>query len=87
MKTVTPKQVEILKLIIRANSDGSLIDLDQLLERASYKPTKQSIQFTIRQLVEKRYIEKRNPVVRRGSLRIVYSPTMQGIAVSTGLKI
>ncbi len=87
MKSISKKQIEVLKLIIRANPDGSLIDIDQLLERLSYKPTKQALQFTIRQLVGRKYIEKREPVVRRGSLRIVYTPTMSGMAVITGFKI
>lgn len=87
MKYTTKKQIEVLKIIIKANPDGSLVDLDQVLERVTYSPTKFAIQFTIRQLIKKGYIEKREPVVRRGSLRVIYNPTMQGLALITSLKI
>jgi len=49
-----------------------LVDLDQLIERTSYKPSKQSMHFSIRALVNRGFIEKGAREKRRGAVRIVY---------------
>lgn len=49
---LTPKQVEILLLVFKKNTDGTHLDLDQLLNELSYKPTKQALQFSIRSLIK-----------------------------------
>lgn len=82
----TNKQLEILHVINKGNGidgDGSLIpvDLDELLDRLSYKPTKQSLQFSIRALVDRKMIEKGERQIRRGRLRVVFLPTALGRAV------
>lgn len=85
MKTLSAKQYNTLKLIVKCNPDGSLVDIDQLLDRVPHKPTKQALQFTIRQLVELKLIEKRDTEYRREARRIVYSGTMLGYTTVNSL--
>lgn len=75
---LTLKQIELLNTIGRRNPDGGAIDLDQLIERLSYKPTKQSIQFSIRALIAHGLIQKDAPEKRRGRTRTLISLTEQG---------
>jgi hypothetical protein len=80
MRSLSAKQQEILKLIVRGNPDGSFIDLDELLDRLSYKPTKDALQFSIRHLVKRELIEKKPTELRRNAKRRVFAPTMHGYA-------
>ncbi|WP_051331778.1 MarR family transcriptional regulator [Methylocaldum szegediense] len=75
---LTAKQMEILRLIRRGNPDESFIDLDQLLERLSYRPSKQSMQFSIRALIKRGLIEKKGLEIRRGAKRITFCLTPKG---------
>jgi DNA-binding MarR family transcriptional regulator len=75
---LTLKQIELLNTIGRRNPDGGAIDLDQLIERLSYKPSKQSIQFSIRALIAHGLIQKDAPEKRRGRTRTLISLTTQG---------
>lgn len=82
----TNKQLEILRIINVGNGldgDGRLIpvDLDELLERLSYKPSKESLQFSIRALIARKMIEKGERQTRRGRLRAIILPTALGKAV------
>ncbi len=75
---LTTKQRQILNILIRANSDGTFCDLDQLLERISdefYETTKASMQFSIRALIQHGLIRKDSPALRRGRRRVVLVPT------------
>lgn len=80
MKGVTDKQLEALQLVSVGATAGSgdAIDFDQLLERLTWKPTKQSAQFTIRALIAKGLITKAGQLLRRGRLRVVYQMTKAG---------
>ena len=69
---LTPKQVELLNIIQKANPDGTLIDMDELLERASYKPTKESMHFSIRALIVRGLIEKGDREKRRHAVRATF---------------
>lgn len=75
---LTQKQTEILSIVAKGNADGTLADLDEVIARASYKPTKQAIQFTIRALVEHGLIEKRGQEKRRNRMRVVFGVTDLG---------
>lgn len=75
---LTTKQIEVLRVIAKGNPDGSHADLDEILERVSYRPTKQAIQFTIRSLVEHGLIEKHASEKRRGRLRVLIGATTLG---------
>lgn len=65
----------ILELVLKRNSDGSLKDLNQLIEEVDYEVTKQAIQHTIRYLVRKRMMVKAGVESRRGKSRVVYRAT------------
>lgn len=80
MRGLTAKQAEILKLVIKGNPDGSFLDLDQLLDRLSYKPSKQALQFSLRFMVERGLIEKKPTELRRGAKRRVLAGTADGYA-------
>lgn len=75
----TTKQLEILKVIYTANPDKTQVDLDQLLERLSYQPSKASIQFSIRALVGKGLIKRVGTEKRRGSRRVLFAMEPLGL--------
>lgn len=80
MRNLSAKQAEILTLIVRMNTDGTFLDLDQLIEKLSYNPTKEALQFSIRHLVSRGLIEKKEPELRRNAKRRILAPTMHGYA-------
>jgi hypothetical protein len=75
MKGITQHQTEVLKLV--AASDVPL-DLDQLLPKLSWGPSKEAAQFTIRALVTKGLLLKLPLKLRRGRLRVSYEMTAKG---------
>lgn len=77
MKGVTPYQLEILQHVADAPPADPL-DFDQLLEKLSWRPSKESAQFPIRSLVTKRLLEKGELQLRRGRKRVVYVLTPAG---------
>lgn len=77
---LTEKQHKILGEIAKGNgrdADGNLIpiDLDQLLQRLDYAPSKDSMHFSIRALVRRGLVVKGELQERRGRLRVVYIPS------------
>lgn len=76
---LTPNQIEVLSVVADGNEDGSPTDLDEILERVSYKPTKQAIQFTIRSLVKYELIEKVGSENRRDRKRVLIGATALGL--------
>lgn len=71
----------ILEIIGRRNTDGTVIDLDQLIERVGvegYVVTKAAIQFTLRAMVRKQLIEKCGFENRRDRRRVLYRLTRHG---------
>lgn len=75
---LTQKQIELIRVIGSRNPDGTPLDLDQILELLSYKPTKQSLQFSIRALIAHNLIQKDAPEKRRGRTRTIISLTKAG---------
>lgn len=83
----TAKQLEIIGLIVQGENPASAfspIDIDLLLERLSYKPSKQSLQFSIRALIQKGWIEKLY-LGRRDRVRACFVPTETGKQMGVGL--
>lgn len=74
----TKKQLQIMKVIVKGNDDGSFVDMDQLLQRIPYETTKQSMQFSIRKLIQRKLITKHGLESRRGRSHVVFSPTLGG---------
>lgn len=75
---LTTKQMELMTIIGKRNPDGGAVDLDQILERLSYHPTKQSLQFSIRALIARDLIQKDPAEKRRGRMRTLISLTETG---------
>lgn len=69
---LTEKQKNLLGVIIKGNPDGTLCDIDQILDKIAYTTTKESLQFSLRFLVERELIRKAGLERRRGRLRITY---------------
>lgn len=81
---LTKKQRLIMGVILEGNrakdpSDFSWVDLDQLLERLPYKTTKESLQFSIRALVNRGLVEKGDTELRRGRKRRTLRPTSMAL--------
>ena len=79
---LTDKQVNMLAVLREGNTDKSLVDLDQFMERLTHKPSKESIHFSIRALVNKELIEKAGKEKRRGRLRTLLNITELGLHFS-----
>lgn len=75
---LTTKQQAVLCVAAKRNADGSPTDLDEIIARVSYKPTKAAIQFTIRALVAHGLIEKCGQEVRRDRMRVLIQATVLG---------
>lgn len=75
----TKKQINILSVISKGNPNGTFVDLDQLLSAIDYETTKQSMQFSIRTLVNRGLIEKKPTESRRGRKRVTYALTLRAI--------
>lgn len=72
---LTQKQLEILSAVMRGDDDGGFADLDQVMERLSYAPTKDALQFSMRFLVKRKLVEKKGLQIRRGRKRVLYDLT------------
>lgn len=81
---LTRKQTTIMQTIVKGNQDGSFVDMDQLLQRINYETSKQSMQFSLRKLVEKGLVEKQPYECRRGHRRVIISATSLGYEVARG---
>lgn len=80
---LTPKQIAILGVVVKGNGKddaGRFIpcDLDQIIDRVDYKPTKEAIHFSIRNLIGKELILKSGTENRRDRRRVLISPTELG---------
>lgn len=75
---LTQKQIELLLVVDAKNPDGTSTDLDQIIERLSYKPSKESIQFSIRAMINHGLIAKVGQENRRDRKRTIIAPTELG---------
>ena len=74
-RALSPKQKEIMSVVMKCNSDGSFLDLDQILDTLAYVTTKASLQFSLRALIGRGLIAKAPREKRRGQQRAVIAPT------------
>ena len=72
------KQTIILNTVVKGNPDGTFCDLDQLLESLPYDTTKQSLQFSLRALINKGFAERGELRKRDGQHRTIIKPTYKG---------
>lgn len=63
---LTQKQIELLQVIGSKNNDGTEVDLDQIIERVSWHPKKDALQFSIRALMAHGLIKRLDSEKRRG---------------------
>jgi predicted transcriptional regulator len=82
--TLTEKQREILNILLKGNPDGSWVDMDQLLDRLSYETSKPSIQYSVRTLMKKKLMERKDLEFRRGAWRRVLAPTIKAYELLRG---
>jgi DNA-binding PadR family transcriptional regulator len=76
---LTTKQIQLISVVGQRNDDGSAIDLDELLERLPYQPSKQSVQFSLRALVKRGLLAKSEATeLRRGRKRRLLELTEAG---------
>lgn len=83
MRALTKNQTHVLTTLFKAESfhdtpDSQKMDLDQLIEKVPYNVTKESIQFTLRFLVKRGYVEKAGTESRRGKRRVLWNLTKPG---------
>lgn len=78
---LTIKQIALLKVVHTGNTDGSPVDLDEILERLDYDTTKQSLQFSLRALIAKGLLEKAGTEKRRNRVRVLFELTSLGAAM------
>ena len=74
--SLSNKQRQILNVLIKGNPDGSWVDMDQLLGRLPYRTTKPSLQHSIRILIKKGLMERKETEHRREAYRRLLAPTM-----------
>jgi repressor of nif and glnA expression len=74
---MTRKQAEIMRVIFEAHKANNPIDLDELLDSISYETTKSSMQYSIRALIFKGWIEK-GEKFRKGRSHVTYRLTQRG---------
>jgi len=56
--SISVKQDEILKVIAKGNSDGSLVDIHQVVSRCTLTASHQGVAFTIRYMTAQGRIKK-----------------------------
>ncbi len=75
---LTQKQIDLLSVIARGNEDGTSCDLDQIVERCAHHPSKQSLQFSLRALINHGLIERQGTERRRNAKRRLIGITPLG---------
>lgn len=75
---LTDKQLEMLLVISKKNTDGSLVDKNQLVAAQSYGTTKAAMQFIIRTMTKRGLIRKAGVELREERLRTVFEITEVG---------
>jgi hypothetical protein len=68
----TPKQLDILRALIKRNPDGSALDVYQLIERVAPGTTRGSMICSLRHLAGHNLIAEAGRVVRGGRSRMTY---------------
>ena len=58
---------------------GKTVDFDELIESLEPTPTKEAMQFVIRALIKKGFIEKTEPELRRKRTRVCFKLTEKGL--------
>lgn len=82
---LTDNQLKILKVLLDKNTDGSEVDLDQLLDKLAVEydwvTTKAALQWSLRKLIKMDLVERLGTDVRRHRARRVLKLTVLGTKV------
>lgn len=84
---ITTKQTAVMKALSSKLSthDKPLdeqVDIDQLIDCLEYDVTKEALQFTLRSLAKRGFVQKGGSLVfRRGKRRVVWSLTKEGASI------
>lgn len=81
------KHLGVIKVLSKGNEDGTLVDLDQLLERLPYKVTKESFHFTLRTMAKHGWANKCGRESRRGRNRVTIELTPLGRHLCEGNRL
>lgn len=76
---VTPKQILILKELIKRNPDGTAVDVYQLIERCAPGTTRGAMICSLRHLAGHGLIAEAGKVLRGGRRRMTYIASQAGI--------
>jgi hypothetical protein len=76
---VTPKQIEILRALVKRNPDGSLLDIYQLIERVAPNTVRGSMICSLKHLKGHGLITEAGKVKRRNRMMTVYLATSAGV--------
>lgn len=76
--SMTTKQTMLLKTLRKVNADGGFLDIDQVVETLPYETTKQSLQFSLRILINHGLVEKKGTEKRRDRRRVLLGLTEKG---------
>lgn len=80
MKGASKQQFRVLLGIWKiSKKTGKTVDLDELIESLEPSPTKEAMQFVIRALIKKGFIEKTEPELRRKRTRVCFKLTEKGL--------
>jgi hypothetical protein len=80
MKGASKQQFRVLLGIQKiAKESKQNVDLDELIESLNPSPTKEAMQFVIRALIKKGFIEKKEPELRRKRKRVCFNLTKEGM--------
>jgi DNA-binding MarR family transcriptional regulator len=79
---MTDKQFKLLRCLQEANPDGTVLDLDQLIDNLEknhgWETSKPSIQFSLRSLIREGLVEKCGTEKRRNRRRVLLRITDLG---------
>lgn len=78
MSSWTRRQRDIMALVVKGYKDGTLLDIDLLIEELSLSASKQAAQCSVR-ILEGRGMLSRTYQIRRNKRRMVLVPTATGV--------
>lgn len=75
----TAKQIEIMDTIKRGNTDGSSCSAYDIIERLSYPCKRDALLHSLKILVEKGFVERRDLEVRAGKAVRIFKVTTRAL--------
>jgi len=78
---MTPKQIRVLKALLKRNDDGTLLDVQQLIERCAPGTSRGAMLCSLRHLMAHQLMEEGKLDTRRGRVVRTYKLTAPGYAL------